>query len=137
MNQLNEQRLQLHVPVVAWLLIIGHAFFLMGAALLFSLFAGIGVAVDDRTALTILGLVGTTMGGLLAALALPGLAAGFGLLARKSWARVLAIVIAALGLANFPVGTLVGAYAIWVLLQDAGGDYFSRRPGAVRAGAAA
>ena len=137
MNQLNDRQLELHVPIVAWLLIIGHAFFLLGAVLMFTLLTGIGVAVDDRTALAILGLVGTTMGGLLAVLALPGLAAGFGLLARKSWARILGIVIAGLGLVNFPVGTLLGLYALWVLLQDAGGDYFGRRPQARRAEAPA
>ena len=128
MNQLNERQMELHVPIVAWLLILGHAFFLLGAALVFSLLTGIGAAVGDRTAWAILGLVGATTGGLLAALALPGLAVGFGLLARQAWARVLAVVVSALGLVNFPLGTLFGVYAIWVLLQDAGGDYFSRQP---------
>jgi hypothetical protein len=137
MNQLNEQRLELHVPIVAWLMILGHAFFLIGAAFVLAVLPGIGLAAGDRTAFTVLGIIASAVALLLAAFGLPGIAVGLGLLARKAWARVLAIVIAALGLVNFPVGTLVGVYAIWVLLQDAGGGYFSRRPGAVRAEVAA
>jgi hypothetical protein len=46
-------------------------------------------------------------------------------LARKSWARILAIVVAILGLMHFPVGTLIGIYALFVLLQDATPSYFT------------
>jgi uncharacterized Tic20 family protein len=36
----------------------------------------------------------------------------------KGWARWLAIVLAALGLLAFPVGTVIGALIIWYLLKD-------------------
>jgi hypothetical protein len=125
MKQLDLHQIELHVPVVAWLLILGHAIFIVVAIFLFSLLAGIGVASGDQTALAVMSLIGTLLAGLLVALGLPGLVAGFGLLARKAWARVLAMVVSVLGLMNFPLGTLIGAYAIWVLLQDAAGDYFN------------
>jgi hypothetical protein len=57
-------------------------------------------------------------------LAIPGLVAGYGLLARKAWGRVLAIVVGILGLINFPVGTAIGIYAILVLLQEGANGYF-------------
>ncbi|HZY62866.1 MAG TPA: zinc ribbon domain-containing protein [Edaphobacter sp.] len=41
--------------------------------------------------------------------------AGFGLLSRRSWARVLAIVLAILALLKFPLGTALGIYTLWVL----------------------
>lgn len=47
-----------------------------------------------------------------------GLIGGIGLLAFKSWARYLVIVVAALGCLNIPIGTLKGVYSLWVLLQD-------------------
>ena len=47
-----------------------------------------------------------------------GLVGGIGLLAFKSWARYLVIVVAALGCLNIPIGTLKGVYSLWVLLQD-------------------
>ena len=47
-----------------------------------------------------------------------GLVGGIGLLTFQSWARYLIIVVAALGCLNIPIGTLLGVYSLWVLLQD-------------------
>lgn len=43
---------------------------------------------------------------------------GFGLLSRRSWGRVLAIVIAILSLLKFPIGTALGIYTLWVLVPS-------------------
>ena len=40
---------------------------------------------------------------------------GFGLLNRKPWGRVLAMVVAILQLIKIPVGTALGVYTLWVL----------------------
>jgi zinc-ribbon domain len=64
------------------------------------------------------------MGGLgvfLSATAAIGLAAGWGLLERRPWARILAIVIGCLSLLSFPFGTALGIYTLWVL-APAGAD---------------
>ena len=58
------------------------------------------------------------------ALALPGFAAGYGLLKRRVWGRVLAIIVAALDLFNIPIGTAVGLYALWVLTHEKAAGYF-------------
>jgi hypothetical protein len=125
MNSLNQRQLQLHVPVVGWLLIVGHAMFLLIGMFVFLLLTGIGVATGEREAMAILGAVGTAVGLLLIVLGIPGLVAGAGLLARKSWARILALVVGILGLVNFPIGTAIGLYAIFVLMQDAATEYFA------------
>jgi len=65
------------------------------------------------------------VGLLLSALALPGLVAGYGLLTHKPWARVLAIVIGILSLLNFPIGTAIGLYALWVLFPGQARTYFA------------
>lgn len=124
MNFLNERQLQLHVTILGWLYIVGNAIFLLIGAFVFVLLAGIGVASGDSQAMAILSVVGTVVGALLAVLAIPGLAAGYGLLAHKAWGRVLAIVVGILGLINFPIGTAIGIYALWVLLQEAATGYF-------------
>jgi uncharacterized membrane protein (DUF2068 family) len=49
------------------------------------------------------------------AIGIPSLIAGMGLLKHKRWARVLAIVVAVLALASFPIGTAAGVYTLWVL----------------------
>jgi hypothetical protein len=125
MRKMNQRQLQLHVPVVGWLLIVGHAIFLLVGVFVFVLLSGIGVATGDREAMTILTTVGTAVGLLLIVLGIPGLVAGAGLLARKSWARILAIVVGILALVNFPIGTAMGVYILFVLMQDAATEYFA------------
>ena len=49
-------------------------------------------------------------------LSIPGMAAGWGLMKFRSWARILALVLSILALILFPFGTLVGIYGLWVLL---------------------
>jgi hypothetical protein len=50
--------------------------------------------------------------------AILGLAAGWGLLQRESWARMLAIVVGVLNLLDPPFGTAIGIYTLWVLLPS-------------------
>ena len=45
-----------------------------------------------------------------------GVIAGWGLYERRSWARILAIVLAFISLVHPPFGTAIGAYTLWVLL---------------------
>jgi len=45
-----------------------------------------------------------------------GLIAGWGLLTRQPWARMLAIVLGCISLINLPFGTALGIYTLWVLL---------------------
>jgi len=42
--------------------------------------------------------------------------AGWGLLQREPWARMVAIVLAFISLFNIPFGTALGIYTLWVLL---------------------
>jgi uncharacterized membrane protein (DUF2068 family) len=45
-----------------------------------------------------------------------GVIAGWGLYERRSWARILAIVLAFISLVHPPFGTAIGVYTLWVLL---------------------
>jgi H+/Cl- antiporter ClcA len=60
---------------------------------------------------TLLGVIGCAV--LVKAVA--GFAAGYGLLQRESWARVLTLVLSFLALFNVPFGTALGIYSLWVL----------------------
>lgn len=125
MNQLTVNDLRTHVPILGWLLIIGHAIFLVIGVFVFLLLAGIGAVSGDRQALAILFVVATFVAVLMAALSIPGIIAGYGLLKRRNWGRVLGIIVAILNLLNFPIGTLLGGYALFVLMQTSASEYFS------------
>jgi hypothetical protein len=124
-KQFSREEIQQHITILGWLYIVGYAFFLLIGIFIFVLLTSIGAVTGDQQAMVVLSIVGTAVGGLLVVLAIPGIVAGVGLLARKSWARYLAIVVAILGLVNFPIGTLVGVYALWILLQESALHYFS------------
>jgi hypothetical protein len=60
-----------------------------------------------------------------------GLAAGWGLLQREGWARMLAIVIGALNVFDPPFGTAIGIYTLWVLLPTDSEREYRQLPRAV------
>jgi hypothetical protein len=68
----------------------------------------------DRMPFFVPGLV-RAVGGIFTVLACVGLAAGWGLMERKPWARTLAIVLGVLALFKFPLGTALGVYTLWTL----------------------
>jgi hypothetical protein len=121
--------MRLHVTIVAWFNIVSDALWLGVGLCGFLFFAGIGTfaAADsgNSVALGILGSIGVVALLFFAVLALPGMLAGFGLLRRKKWGQILGIVVGILSLFNFPIGTAIGAYTLFVLLQDAANDYFA------------
>jgi hypothetical protein len=125
MTQMDHRALEIHVPVLGWLYVVANALFLLVGIVSLILLGGIGLFVDDALAARILILVGSVSLILFAFLALPGIVAGLGLVARKPWARILAMVVGFLGLTAFPIGTVLGLYAFYVLLQDAAHDYFA------------
>ena len=61
-------------------------------------------------------------GGTLTILAAGGLCVGLGLMQRRPWARIAAIVLGGLALFHPPFGTALGVYTLWVLLADEHGD---------------
>jgi hypothetical protein len=124
-----------HVKVLAVLYLV-----LSGIGLLFALliFFAVGTAAsivgmsaspeDARIAIPILGITGTALSALLLLLSLPGLVTGWGLLKLRPWARILGIVLAVISLLNFPIGTAVGVYGLWVLLTKETERLFTQAP---------
>ena len=109
---------EFHFKVVAWLHVVEAMFYIGGAILLMLFFSGLGVMADDPQALGILTIVGLCAGGFLLLFGVPVAVTGWGLLRRADWARVLAMVLAVLGLFLFPIGTIIGIYVIWVLTSQ-------------------
>jgi hypothetical protein len=70
---------------------------------------------DLLVAVPVRALIGLVASSLLIVLSLPRLVAGIGLLRMRPWARVLTIIASVLGCLDFPFGTALGGYGIWVL----------------------
>jgi hypothetical protein len=66
----------------------------------------------------------TFVGGLILVKAGAGFIAGWGLLQRDPWARILALIVAFISLFNVPLGTGLGIYTLWVLLPTQSDDEY-------------
>jgi hypothetical protein len=72
---------------------------------------------DAALAVPILGVMGAALSTFLLVLSLPAVVIGIGLLQRRAWARIAGIVLSLLNLFNFPFGTVLGVYGLWVLFS--------------------
>ena len=112
-----------HVKILAVLNIILGGLGIVVALLVLVLFGGLaGVAGSDpnpdaQGGAAVLGLIGGIGFIFIALISIPCVIAGFGLLKFRSWAQILTIVLSVLGLLNFPFGTALGIYGLWVLLN--------------------
>ncbi len=113
-----------HIKVLGVLYIVLSTFGLLAALFLglaFGAVTGIvgmnAAAHDAAIALPLIGLAGSALVAFLVLVSLPGIIAGVGILRLRPWGRILGIVVAALNLIHIPIGTAVGIYGLWVLLN--------------------
>jgi uncharacterized membrane protein (DUF2068 family) len=83
-----------------------------------------GLLSGEDEAMLVLAIVGTFIAGLMLVLSAPGIVAGIGLLNLKSWARVLALILALFNLPMFPQGTVFGIYTFVSLLNEDAAQLF-------------
>ncbi len=114
-----------HVRVVAILQIVVGALGVLAGLFVLAIF-GVGGAIvgaaaqndpDALVAAPILGAIGIGLFLFIVLASVPGIVAGIGLLKFRPWSRTLAIVVSALNLMSVPVGTALGVYSLWVLLN--------------------
>ena len=125
--------MQAHVRVLAILHIVFGVLLLLTGAVVFALFGGVAALVQDTSdpsavAIPVMNLLSGIILIVALAVSLPGLIAGIGLLSYRPWARAVTIVVSILELMNFPFGTALGVYGMWVLLTADGARLFERRP---------
>ena len=122
---------QNHITLLGVLHIARGAFVLLVGVLLFAVLTGIGAISEDSTALGVLGFIGTGLMLLLTALAIPSVLAGIGVLLRREWGRILALVVSILSLIDIPIGTAIGVYSIWLLMNDETRTLFQENPATI------
>ena len=125
--------MQTHVRVLAILHIVFGVLGVLIGVVVFALFGGVAALVQDASnpsavAIPVMNLWGGIVLIVALAVSLPGLIAGIGLLSYRPWARAVTIVVSILELMNFPFGTALGVYGMWVLLTADGARLFEQRP---------
>jgi hypothetical protein len=125
-QKLNQESIAQHVTVLGWLYVASGLIGFVATCLFMFLFTGLGAAANDRQGTPVLLTIGLMVGGFVALAALPALLAGIGLLRRRAWGRILALIVGLFQLPGFPIGTALGLYTFWVLFQDAAPAYFAR-----------
>lgn len=106
-----------HINVVAALQIGFSIFGILIALFVSTILNLVGNFAEDPKANLILNIIANAVAIFFTVLAIPGIIGGVGLLKRKEWARILVLILSVLNLFNFPVGTAVGVYSIWALVQ--------------------
>jgi hypothetical protein len=93
-------------------------FLLLAGFIVAAVFSFVIPLADDPEAERVLGLLLSFLPALLVILSIPGIIAGIGLLKYKRWALILAVVLAIFNIFNFPFGTALSIYSIYVLVKE-------------------
>jgi len=117
-----------HVAILGVLYIAFSSLGILAAIIVFVAIAGGGLLSGEPKAIAVTASVGSAIAFFLALISVPGIIGGIGILKRKSWARILVMILGFLNLLNIPIGTAVGIYTIWVLMKDETARLFASAP---------
>jgi len=116
---MEESTMKKHVTFVAALHIGFGIIGIFGAFAMFFIFRFAGSFVEDvDVANAVLHFLGVFLPFAMITFSIIGLVGGIGLLSYRKWARVLVLIASAAECVNIPLGTLMGVYSIWALMQD-------------------
>jgi len=126
---MTENRMEKHVTLVA---VLNIGFGILGILIAIFIFIGMilgNMLIDDYDVRKILPIIGTVAVLFLLLTSIPEIIGGIGLLKRRPWARILILVVACMDLLWIPIGTIIGIYELWVLLQDETSQLFKPSSG--------
>jgi hypothetical protein len=121
-----------HIRIAAVLRLVYSALGLLVALVILPFIGGLAVSIaavtgDPGAAIAggvTLATIASLVIGLMAICSLPGLLAAWGMLRFRPWGRILGIVLAFFDLFTFPIGTVLGAYTLWVLFHPESVEIF-------------
>ena len=111
--------MEVHITVVSVLNIIFGFIRLIIAAFILAIITGAGLLSGDPTAMKVTAVVGPAVSLIVSLTAIPTIIGGFGLLKRKSWARILIIVLAILDLLTLPLSLTAAPHLLWKMIDVA------------------
>ena len=123
------RKMEKHITLVAVLNIGFGVMGLLLACMAFLVIAGGGIISGDPDAMIITMIVASAITIFFIIISLPALIGGIGLLKRRVWAKILVMIIAVLDLFLIPIGTFIGVYTLWVLMNDETAKLFAQGSG--------
>ena len=118
--------METNVKVLAWLHIVLGILGIMIGCFVIAIMMSAGLFSGDRTAIGVITIIATVGVVLTLLLSAPGIVAGIGLLQYRSWARVLALILAFFNLLVVPHGTVFGVYTLISLLNTEAAALFNQ-----------
>ena len=110
--------MQQHYRILGILHLVMSGYLLLAGFVVAAVFRFVIPLADDPQAEMVLGFLLSFLPALLIILSIPGIIAGIGLLNNKRWALILAVVLSVFNLFNFPFGTALSIYSIYVLVKQ-------------------
>lgn len=111
--------MNLHLRILGWLYtIIGAIGIITSTVFIFWIYGrGPNAFTPELQTILINAGLGSWMLAVATIASVLSIVAGIALLKLQSWARKLLMTIGILGLFDFPIGTMIGMYTIWVLMR--------------------
>lgn len=106
-----------HLKLLGILFIVSGVFSILIGFLSLALLSAVGILTGQPQAVAILTIVGTVAAAFCFVTGVPEIIGGWGLLKKRSWSRILVIIMAIINIFSFPLGTALGVYALWVLFK--------------------
>lgn len=126
---LNAETVETHVNIIAYINIAFGALVLLvgiGVCVFLIIMSGVIKRQGDLEASRILPIFGSGLLVFFIIMSVPDIIGGIGLLKRKSWSRILVVILSVLDLAAIPVGTAIGIYSLWVLMNKETAKLFAK-----------
>jgi hypothetical protein len=115
-----------HIDILGWIYVALGVIGVLVALFIFGIMGAVGALSDDAKASVLLTGIGFFLAVFVAALSLPNLIGGWGLLKRRSWSRILVLILGCIQLLGFPFHTAIGIYTLWALTKPEAQQLLSR-----------
>ncbi len=106
-----------HMNILGWLYIVINILFIILAIVLFFSISFLGQMAEEETVFFLSRALAGGIAVFFSLISIPGIIVGIGLLKRQSWAEIIALVLGVINLFNVPVGTILGVYTLWVIIN--------------------
>ena len=113
-----REQTEKHIRTLGIIFICWGVLSILFGILMIMFFGFISMLADDPEAAIVLRIIGTIAVTFTLVTGIPEIIGGWGLLKKFSWSRILVIIMAAVNVIDFPLGTALGIYGFWVLFKE-------------------